>query len=224
MFDRYAVYFTPGGDLARVGAAWLGWDLSTGATVPHPDVPGIDVEAATRTPRKYGLHATIKPPFRLAEGRTAEGLAKDLEAFCSAQPPVTLEGLALSRLGRFLALLPEGDQTHLSALAAAVVREFDAYRAPAGSEELARRRKAGLSTAQEANLLAWGYPHVMDQFRFHITLSGALDPARLTAVENVLTPMLSGVLPRPFRVGSLTLAGEQSDGRFVEIHRYALTG
>ncbi|MEL6600002.1 MAG: DUF1045 domain-containing protein, partial [Pseudomonadota bacterium] len=119
MFDRYAVYFTPGGDLARVGAAWLGWDLSTGATVPHPDVPGIDVEAATRTPRKYGLHATIKPPFRLAEGRTVEGLAKDLEAFCRAQPPVTFEGLALSRLGRFLALLPEGDQTHLSALAAA---------------------------------------------------------------------------------------------------------
>ena len=67
-FDRYAIYFTPQGSLAEAGAAWLGWDLARGRTVAHPDVAGLDVAALTETPRKYGLHATIKPPFVLAEG------------------------------------------------------------------------------------------------------------------------------------------------------------
>ena len=41
--------------------------------------------------------------------------------------------------------------------------------------------KSGLTDRQEALLTQWGYPYVMEEFRFHITLTGALDPAHLDA-------------------------------------------
>src|SRR3546814_16854276 len=59
------------------------------------------------------------------------------------------------------------------------VRAFDRFRAPPSETALARRRAAGLSARQEANLQAWGYPYVMEDFRLHFTLTGRItDPAQ----------------------------------------------
>ena len=230
-YSRYAVYFTlPQGALSAFGAAWLGWDAVQGKALAAPDVSGLPKPAheITATPRKYGLHGTIKPPFRLvegmAEGTDAAGLKAALEDFCAGQAPVVLEGLHLSRLGHFLALTPEGDQSALAALAGAAVKALDAFRAPPAEAELARRRKSGLTERQEAYLLQWGYPYVMEEFRFHITLSGRLSPQEAQAVETALAPHLAPLLPRPFTVDALTLCGESEDGRFHELHRIALSG
>jgi hypothetical protein len=65
MFERYAIYYTPQGALAEVGAAWMGWDVARGVAVDHAMVGDLDLAKLTRTPRKYGLHGTIKPPFVL---------------------------------------------------------------------------------------------------------------------------------------------------------------
>ena len=45
---------------------------------------------------------------------------------------------------------------------------------PAAPEELKKRRGAGLSSRQELMLTTWGYPYVMEEFRFHLTLTGRL--------------------------------------------------
>ncbi|PKP65441.1 MAG: phosphonate metabolism protein, partial [Alphaproteobacteria bacterium HGW-Alphaproteobacteria-8] len=70
---RFALYYAPPpGPLADFAADWLGWDATAGREMPHPIVPGLPgpVEELTRAPRKYGLHGTLKPPFRLAQGAT----------------------------------------------------------------------------------------------------------------------------------------------------------
>ena len=223
-FDRYAIYYTPQGSLAEAGAAWLGWDVARGRAVAHPEVAGLDVAALTQTPRKYGLHATIKPPFVLAEGTTADGLLAEFEALCTRLSPVTLDGLALTPLGRFLALTPEGDTAALNAMAAEVVRGLDAFRAPPAEADLARRRQANLTPAQEANLTKWGYPYVMEAFRFHITLPGKLPKSDLPQVTAALAPYITPHLPQPFILDSLTLVGQAEDGMFHEVHRAALSG
>lgn len=220
MFERYAIYFTPTGALAQVGAAWLGWDVAEGCEVTHPDVPGLDVAALTARPRKYGLHGTVKPPMYLAEGTTAEGLAQAVENLTRDLSPVTLDGLKVSQLGRFLALTPQGSTTELSALAGRVVRELDHFRAPPSEAELARRRQSSLSPAQEEHLANWGYPYVMDQFRFHITLTGPVADAE--TILPVLQNHFAQVLPVPFVVDSLTLVGQAAHGMFQEIARYPL--
>jgi hypothetical protein len=201
--------------------------MEAGAEAAHPDHPalaGLDIAAITEVPRKYGLHATMKPPMRLAEGNSTEALERACAALAASQPPVVLDGLELARLGRFLALRPIGDETALRALAAACVRELDAFRAPAPEAELARRRAAGLTEAQEDNLMRWGYPYVMEAFKFHITLTGKLPKAELPAVEAGLTESLLPLLPSPFEIRDLTLMGESEDGRFHLIHRYTLSG
>ena len=64
----------------------------------------------------------------------------------------------------------------------------------------------------------------MEEFRFHITLTGPLSPDQADQVQQVLTPRLAPLLPVPFDVTDLTLVGEDAAGMFHEIHRCALTG
>ena len=68
-FSRYAVYYAPPADdpLAVFGAGWLGWNAVEGALAQHPEIAALPapVERITATPRKYGFHGTLKPPFRL---------------------------------------------------------------------------------------------------------------------------------------------------------------
>ena len=224
---RYAIYFTPPpGPLADFGASWLGWDPAKGQEVRQPEIPGLPAPVAdlTEAPRRYGLHATMTPPFALAPGTGETALADAFAAFCAATAPVTLDGLAVAPMGRFLALLPEGDQRAINALAAAAVRAFDPFRAPLTRAEIARRRGGGLSMAQEARLARWGYPHVMEGFRFHITLTGKRPRAELLRLQAVLVAQLAPVLPRPFAVDALSLVAEDAAGRFHLRHRRPLAG
>src|SRR5437868_6649052 len=112
---RCAIYWAPpaASALADFGAYWLGRDAERGA-VPQGDglglPPGTDpawLAQATADPRHYGLHATLKPPFRLADGRTQPALAAALARFAAATAPVSGPPLVLRRLGRFLALVPD---------------------------------------------------------------------------------------------------------------------
>lgn len=224
-FKRYAIYYAPEpGPLADFGAHWLGWDMARGRTAHHPAIDGLDVASLTATPRKYGLHGTIKPPFRLAEGCTITDLETATAALCAQTAPVQLEGLALSRLGGFLALTVTGDTAPLNRLANTTVQTLDPFRAAPTEAELERRRKARLSPQQEALLTQWGYPYVMEEFRFHITLTGKMPRAEAETVRSRIDPLITPLLPRPFPVESLCLVGEDSDGLFHMIRRYALTG
>ena len=65
---RVAVYYAPEPDdpLWAAGNRWLGRDPDTGATLQRPDA--IDIPNLTDEPAGYGLHATLKPPMRLAPG------------------------------------------------------------------------------------------------------------------------------------------------------------
>lgn len=223
-FTRYAVYYTPPeGAFSEFGAAWLGWDAARGAAVAHPDMAGLPVAEITETPRKYGLHATMKPPFRLAEGQDEAGLRDAFARFCAQARPVLLDGLTVTALGRFLALMPEGDTTALNALAARTVRAFESFRAPLSEAELARRRAGGLRPDEEARLLDWGYPHVMEGFRFHITLTGKRPKSELPALRDILAAQIMPLLLRPYPIDALSLMGEDAQGRFHLIARHVLT-
>jgi putative phosphonate metabolism protein len=221
---RYALYLIPEGALGAFGEEWLGWDAARGVALPAPEGAPADWQAITAEPRRYGFHATIKPPFRLAEGCTAAALGEAVGALCARLDPVDCAGLRLSAIEGFLALVPEGETAALDTFAARIVAELDGFRRPADAGEIARRRAAGLTEGQEANLARWGYPYVMEEFRAHFTLTGRLPPDRGAEVAAHLAGWLVGVRLRPFRVESLCLAGEMAGGGFRLLHRYALSG
>lgn len=222
---RYAIFYAPATEspLARFAASWLGWDPARGAEVARHGVPEIPGEI-TAAPRRYGFHGTLKAPFRPADGAGTAGLVAALDAFAETRPPARANGLRLARLGGFLALIPEGDSAEIDALAAAVVAGFDRFRAPLSAADRARRNAAALSPRKVALLERWGYPYVMEEFRFHLTLTGDLSSACAASVETVLAPLLAPLLPEPFVIDTLALFGEAEDGRFHILHRAALSG
>lgn len=225
-YRRYAIYAAPEGALWDWASRWLGWDAARGQGLPHPGLPGLPGPVAdlTEAPRKYGFHATVKPPFRLAEGATESDLDWAAGALCLRLAPVQVPGLRLERIGGFVALVPDGDDSAIGAMAAQVVEALDAFRAPPDAAETARRRPDRLTPRQRAHLDRWGYPWVMDEFRLHYTLTGDLPPDQAAQVQAALAPEVAPLLPRPLVIDSLCLFAEARDGRFHLLHRYALSG
>jgi putative phosphonate metabolism protein len=221
-FKRFAIYYAPEpGAFATAAAAWLGWDPVTGQRQPQPDL-GLDLAALTDEPRKYGFHGTIKPPFRLAPGTGLADLQDQTAALARRLTPVQMPGLQLISLHGFLALVPQGDTTAVGDLAAQVVEQLDTLRAPLTEAEIARRRPNRLTPRQRALLDRYGYPHVLEEFRFHLTLSGRLTESQTTALQPRALAHFAPVQPVPFRVADLCLFGEAADGRFHLLNRYPL--
>lgn len=219
---RFAIYYAPrDGGFADAAAAWLGWDARIGQAALQPDLP--QMAELTAEPRRYGFHGTIKPPFRLDHGTSAEGLVQAVQELAARLSPVEMPGLVLGQLEGCLALTPQGDATALRALGAEVVRELEGFRAALTPAEIARRRPERLTLRQRELLAAYGYPFVMEEFHFHLTLSGRLSAEAAARLHPAAEAHFAGLLPQPFRIEDLCLFGEDENSRFHLLHRAALS-
>jgi len=203
---RYAIYFAPdaGSSLERIGSEILGRHAGGSKEITQPNLPGITPERMrelTASPRHYGLHATLKPPFFLAEAHDETALLENVAIIASKMPAFDLPGLELTSLGSFLALTPTAPCPELQDLARICVTVPDTFRRPPRPEELARRRAKGLTLNQERLLGLWGYPYVLEEMRFHLTLTGSIsDPEERERLRAALTPLLAPVLHTPLPV------------------------
>ncbi|UPY39202.1 DUF1045 domain-containing protein [Sediminicoccus sp. KRV36] len=220
---RVAIYWAPELDdpLHAAGSAWLGRDAETAARVPQPPIPGL--ADLTADPRSYGLHATLKPPFRLAT--RYQDFIVEAARWAESQAPLTLPPLSVQDLKGFLALRETAPCPPLHALADSAVASLDHHRAPPTEEELARRRKAKLSATQEAMLTRWGYPYVMGEWQFHVTLThrlGAEDAARIRPFAEA---HFAGPARQPRRVGAVCVFTQAAPGQpFLIAERLSLSG
>jgi putative phosphonate metabolism protein len=190
-YPRYAIYFVPapGSDLDRFGADLIGYDAFGGAERPFPDgitqaVP--DWRELTQDPRKYGFHATLKAPFALAPGRNEAELIAACEAFAAKARPIPVVKPVVAAISGFIAVVPAQYSTELDRLAAECVRHFDRFRAPLAAQDRARRNPSALTAAQLVHLDLWGYPYVMDDFHFHMTLTGTVGTERRDQMVTLL--------------------------------------
>lgn len=186
---RWAVYYAPAADSPwwHFGTAWLGRDEITDRPVPQTPPPA-GIEAATWTamtaaPRRYGFHATLKAPFRLADGVTPQALQAALEATAAGLAAVPLGPLAPSVFDGWVALTAPRAADALAGLGAACVVALDALRAPPTDADIARRRPESLDARGRELLRTYGYPQVLERFRFHLTLASVDDPARAEVIR-----------------------------------------
>src|SRR4051794_28365812 len=197
---RVAIYYAPQPDdpLTALLNAWLGRDVVTGAPVRQPDIPNI--AEATAEPRRYGFHATLKPPMRLAEEHTWQDLVRAVRALAADIPPFDLPRLSVQDVQGFLALRETVPCPPLQALCDACVAKLDAFRAPPTEAELMRRRQARLSPAHDAMLQRWGYPYVFNEWFFHMTLTRRLAPEEKALFMPAAEEWFAGALAMPRRV------------------------
>jgi hypothetical protein len=115
-------------------------------------------------------------------------------------------------LGSFLALL--SDDAALTALAEEAVRRFEPLRAPLSEADLARRNVGALDERERELLASWGYPYVMDRFRFHMTLTGSLPPGAAAPVAAAARAHFGPLLARPQRLVPAVFAEAAPDSPF----------
>jgi hypothetical protein len=224
-FSRYGIYYAPPKEhsLAKFSASWLGWDANVGFPINFSKLQGLRYKLSeiTKKPRKYGFHGTLKPPFALKEGKNPEELLHDVSNFSKTIRGFEIPKIKLQNLDGFIAIVPEKPCPKLQDLARKCVLEFDYFREIETFEQVQKRRILGLTQSQENNLIKWGYPFVLEDFNFHLTLSGRLQPDCLNNIMSVLSTELDEVLKLPLRINELCVVGEiPITGYFQIIHRF----
>ncbi len=205
---RYAVYFAPrcDSDWWNFGCRWLGRDPVSGLALAHPAVPGVtprQLSELTGEPRRYGFHATLKPPFRLAPGRSEDELHAAVAVLASTHSAFSLGPVDARVLGSFIALQPRDAPAELQLLAQACVEYLDPLRALPAAAEFARRRAAALTMRQDQLLERWGYPFVLDEWRFHMTLTRSVSHAEAAPLLKWLQPRTERLNAQPMPVDAL---------------------
>jgi 2'-5' RNA ligase len=181
---RYAIYFAPAPDTAfwSFGSRVLGYDAATGLDVPGFTLPGTTEErwrSIVARPRTYGFHAALKAPFHLNDADEGD-LMSALDAFARGRPPIDLGRLKISAFASgasgagFAAFTPVSPASGLRDLERDIVTGLDRFRRSTTPAERDGRRPDSLTERQRAHLDAYGYPFVLDDFRFHMTLTGEI--------------------------------------------------
>ncbi|NTA35692.1 DUF1045 domain-containing protein [Agrobacterium salinitolerans] len=219
---RYAIYFSPAKDhpLTEAASRWLGRNAFSGTLHDDQD----DYAEITEEPRRYGFHATLKAPFELAEKYSEAELLTAFEDFAASQSTFEIPRVVVGALGPFFALVPDRTYQPLQDFAAEIVDHFDRFRAPLSETDIARRRPQMLTESQRQNLSLWGYPHVMDDFRFHMTLTGRIDESEQPAMHKVLSARFSEFTDRPLSISGLALFIEETRGAPFTVHSWRPLG
>jgi hypothetical protein len=150
--------------------------------------------------------------MRLAPGLDWPDLEAGAAELAEGIAPFDLPPLAVADLAGFLALREMAPSPSLQALADLCVAGLDRFRAPADPAELARRRRAGLSTAQEAMLRRWGYPYVFSTWFFHMTLTRRLGPEERARYRLAAERHFAPALAEARRIGDISLCVQIGPG------------
>lgn len=199
---RHAVYFTPvpDSDLASLAKQWLMRE--------HPLMAG---------PRRYGFHATLKAPFHLVEGKCEADLLQAVNRLAQDLEATDIGKFELSVSERFLSLRPSNWTAAAQAIADEVVVSLDHLRAPLSQADLERRRAAKLTPAGDALLVKYGYPHVLKEFRFHMTLSEAAGDVELAKLAQEAADWFAGPLSKIHHLDRLSVMREPHPGAVFEL-------
>jgi putative phosphonate metabolism protein len=214
---RYGIYYSPRREcpLFSLGSLWLGRDAASGQGLDPGLSNGLGRDEwmrSTASPRRYGFHATLKPPFRLADGTTFDDLRSAVRSLAANTPSFEAPPLQVDKLGHFLALTLSEPSQDFSRFADACVTEFDRFRAPATEQERALRLHDSLTPREREHVHRWGYPYVFDTWKFHMSLTGSLPTESLLHLERILSRRFASVCGCPFVVDSVCIFHEMSPG------------
>ena len=222
---RLAIYFTPHpeSEIALRAAAWLGRDVYGNKSSMPIAMAGLTEQRQLElvcTPAHYGFHATIKPPFQLKQRKSIESLKLKLRQFADGWQRFVLPPLEVSFMHDFFCLRPTSPCLPLTKMAAEVTHYFDDFRKPLSNGDLEKRRQVGLSPRQELLLRTWGYPYVLEEYRFHLTLTGkVINEGEKKLLENELRRHFHPEICTDVMMDSLSLFMEEGSMpmRLIEI-------
>lgn len=228
---RHAAYFAPAlqSQAWALGSQWLGRCAYQSTPLAQPQFKHLSAElfeTLTRTPRLYGWHATLKAPFELNIDVPLDAVEPAFSHLADNTVSAFHLPLKLVEMGDFLALVPAQPSPDLQQLAEDCVRGLHALALPLSDAELKRRTGADLTARQTELLHTWAYPYVMEQFQFHMTLSGSLKNVPLEvkrALKTAAKEWFAPFLEHGLYIDAVTwFAQDQQNGDFRWVERFEL--
>ncbi len=210
---RYAIYYAPepGTPLDIFGRSWFGSGAAGGKSAAIGGISAARIAELSESSRRYGFHGTLKPPFALNPATNLDSLLNAARIFARTLAPIQIPPLELAIIGKFIALTPTAQSAALEKLSAACVRAFEAYRVPLSEEQRENYKLNRLTVHQEQMLAHWGYPYVMEEFRFHISVTDRIDDSKeRDDVMAVLAILAAPVLGTPIMVRDLAVFGQSA--------------
>ena len=227
---RFAVRFSPaiGSPWWDFGSRWLGQCAFTGETFVQPVIehlPNALHERLTAGPRRHGWHATLKAPFELARGINTAILEHGVDAIALMWHPTVIPSFRVEIFKDILALVPATPCAAVDAIAGACVTGLHPYSAPLPPENLRRCRASGLTAREDALLLRWRHPFVLDQFCFHLPLTSSLRGVTPLQVKALIDAAQHAVEDLPACVfDAISLFKEPAPGEnFIFLSRFELS-
>jgi hypothetical protein len=215
---RHAVYYIPKDEtsLAQAGFALLGRSPRSGEPMRKPGLSllsGIDLTQKTKKASIYGFHATIVAPFyATSDEREVKDTLKDLLKGEKEikMPPLRIE----TPRDNFVALVPERTPEDLKDLESKLVRGLNHLM----RTDLPQKDRGPLNPRMEENYRLWGYPFVLDEFDFHLTIADETDERILSALKSYFPKDALA----PFTIDSLCLTRQLGDGPFEVVVEFPL--
>ena len=123
-------------------------------------------------------------------------------------------------IGKFLALSPIASSVQLENMASDCVRAVDGFRAHRTAKELALYRQAKLTVHQDQMLENCGYPYILEEFRFHITLTGRIvdEPERDLAMA-AAAKQCKDFIGKPLVINEVVICRKPSPDQAMRVVR-----
>jgi len=190
-YSRYAIYYAPPkeSNLEKFGRYWFGWDplnaklINNKQRINYLNGFGIknlkNIDKNVLIAKKYGFHGTLIPPFKLNKNYSTNLLFKKTEDIAKKFKKFKFYKFKLKKINNFYAFVQNKKNNNINKLSNRLVRELFKFRSPLTKKEIDRRNPSKLSKLQLNILYKWGYPYLMSEFNFHMTLASEVTGNKL---------------------------------------------
>ena len=234
-YSRYAIYYAPPkeSNLEEFGRYWFGWDpinaksINNKQRINYLNGFGIknlkNIDKNVLIARKYGFHGTLIPPFKLNKNYSTKTLFKKTEKIAKKFKKFKFYKFKLKKINNFYAFVQNKKNNNINKLSNRLVRELFKFRSPLTKKEIDRRNPSKLSKFQLNILYKWGYPYLMSEFKFHMTLASEVTGNKLYSELKKIENNKEIILNEINNFDKIYIFGENQKGMFENLENFSLS-
>ncbi len=234
-YSRYAIYYAPPkeSNLEEFGRYWFGWDplnaklINNKQRINYLNGFGIknlkNIDKNVLIAKKYGFHGTLIPPFRLNKNYSTNLLFKKTEDIAKKFKKFKFYKFKLKKINNFYAFAQNKKNNNINKLSNRLVRELFKFRSPLTKKEIDRRNPSKLSKLQLNILYKWGYPYLMSEFNFHMTLASEVTGNKLYFELKKIEKNKEIILNEINNFDKIYIFGENQKGMFENLENFSLS-
>ena len=234
-YSRFAIYYAPtkGSGLEEFGKQWFGWDpldakfINKKQRINYLNRFGIknlkNIDKNVLIAKKYGFHGTLIPPFKLNKNYSTNTLFKKTEDIAKKFKKFKFYKFKLKIINNFYAFIQNKKNSDINKLSNRLVKELFKFRSPLTKKEIDKRNPSKLSKLQLNILYKWGYPYLMTEFNFHMTLASEVTGNKLYSELKKIEKKKEIILNEINNFDKIYIYGENQKGMFENLENFSLS-